>query len=293
MKTAVVFGAGLIGMSFAVRFAEHGWKVRVVDNRPEVANEVKEKLGENGEFFQDLEKALDGVDIVQEAGPEKIEFKQDVFKQFAKFAPEHCIFASCSSALLPSKIAEGNPAADRILIGHPFTPPAILPVLEVVPGEKTSKETMDRAMEIYTEIGFDPTRLKKEIPGFIGNRIQKVITWEAIYLVQQGVIDIEDFDRIVRNSAGLRYAAVGPFESNRLGGGADGVRKLYESIFAAWIDTMPHQEPDMSKVDEVIAKIDEAYGKDKETFEKRMETRDNKMRGFLKVIEEVNGKAKK
>lgn len=219
MSTAMIFGGGLIGMSFAERFAEHGWAVRVVDVRPEVGEDVAKRLGEKGDFFTDLEAALDGVDFVQEAGPEKIEFKNDIFRQFAQFAPENAILASSSSALLPSKIAEGNPAADRIIVGHPFTPPDLMPVLEIVPSPETSTETLDRAMEVYRGIGFDPSRLNKEIPGFVGNRIQKAIMMEAIYLIQEGVVDVENFDRIVRNSLGLRYAAVGPFEATALAAG--------------------------------------------------------------------------
>ncbi|SDL59261.1 ketoreductase RED1 [Corynebacterium mycetoides] len=287
MSTAMIFGGGLIGMSFAERFAEHGWAVRVVDVRPEVGEDVAKRLGEKGDFFTDLEAALDGVDFVQEAGPEKIEFKNDIFRQFAQFAPENAILASSSSALLPSKIAEGNPAADRIIVGHPFTPPDLMPVLEIVPSPETSTETLDRAMEVYRGIGFDPSRLNKEIPGFVGNRIQKAIMMEAIYLIQEGVVDVENFDRIVRNSLGLRYAAVGPFEANRLGGGPDGITKLFDTIFRGWEKSMPAGEPDMDNLDGVIAQVNEAYGNDTDSFTQRSEVRDAKLKGIVEAISEV------
>ncbi|MFC5280706.1 3-hydroxyacyl-CoA dehydrogenase NAD-binding domain-containing protein [Arcanobacterium canis] len=290
MSTALIVGGGLIGMSFAQRFVDAGWDVHIIDVRPKLEHVVKEKFGDRGAFFTDLEAAAKGVDFVQEAGPENLEAKRELFMQLGQLTAEGVVLASSSSAILPSKIAEGNPHANRILIGHPFTPPAIMPVLEVVPGKDTEPQIVDRAMEIYRELGFDPSRLKKEINGFVGNRIQKVIMWEAIALVQEGVIDVEDLDRIVRHSLGLRYAAVGPFEANRLGGGpTGGMRKLVEAIAGDWDTTLAPLQPDLAHMDEVYRQVEEAYGNGESSFAARSETRDAKMRGFLKVIDENEG----
>lgn len=292
MKTALIVGGGLIGMSFAERFVEHGWQVRVLDVHPELESQVKDRFGEKGEYFSDLEAAAQGVDFVQEAGPENLEWKHETFAGLGAATRDGVTLASSSSAILPSKIAEGNPAANRIIIGHPFTPPAIMPVLEIVPSPDTDPKIVDAAMGIYREIGFDPSKLNKEIFGFVGNRIQKVIMWEAFYLLQQGVIDVENLDRIIRNSLGLRYAAVGPLEANRLGGGPEGARKLIKGIAGGWDKTMPAGVPDMSRLDEILDEIDATFGTDAASFQQRSEARDEKMCGFLDVIAKVEPASK-
>lgn len=284
MNTALIVGGGLIGMSFAARFEAHGWSVRIADVRPEVGKVVKEKLSASAEFFLDYQEAAKGVDFVQEAGPENLEWKHEVFARLGEITDDHTILASSSSAILPSKIAQDNPAAARIIIGHPFTPPALMPVLEVVPSDKTDPNVVSRAMEVYRSIGFDPSRLQKEIFGFVGNRIQKVIMWEAFYLLQQGVIDAENLDRIIRNSLGLRYAAVGPLEANRLGGGPEGARKIILGIAGGWDKAMPAGVPDMNHLDEVLDQIDAAYGTDAQSFEMRSKVRDAKLKGILEVL---------
>lgn len=277
----------MIGMSFAQRFVEAGWNVHITDVVPEVEDQVAktfgDKFGTKVTFSTDLKKAAEGVDFVQEAGPERIDIKRQLFADLAAATGEGVPLASSSSALLPSKIAEGNPAADRILIGHPFTPPSIMPVLEIVPAPSTSQQTLDRAREVYTEIGFDPSQLKKEIPGFVGNRIQKVVLWELIGLVQEGVVDVEEADRIVRNSLGLRYATVGPFEANQLGGGKQGVRGLFGNIAYSWDETLKALQPGLDNMEDIFTAIEKAYGDDPEA---RAAKRDHDLKGFLKVREE-------
>lgn len=281
MSTALIIGSGLIGKSFITRFTQAGWEVNVHDINSDVADEV-EQLGAT--FFSDLEEAAEGVDFVQEAGPEDPEFKQEMFARLAEVTGDGVVLASSSSALLPSLIARDNPAAERVIVGHPFTPVHLMPVLEIVPGPDTSSETTQRAEKVYSELGFEPTTLRKEITGFVGNRIQKAIMWEAIYLVQEGVVTPEELDTIVRNSLGLRYAAVGPFEANRLGGGAEGISAIFEGIASAWADNMPAGEPDLDHLDELFSQVDDAYGADEESFERRETARDEKLRGFNAVI---------
>lgn len=284
MSTALVVGSGLIGMSFAERFLAAGWDVNVCDVNASLKDEVE---GKGARFFTELVDATAGVDFVQEAGPEKVDFKQSLFRTLAENTGDDVILASSTSAILPSLIADGNPAAQRILVGHPFTPPHLMPVLEIVPGPETRADVMDRAHAIYTELGFEPTKLKKEIPGFVGNRIQKVIMWEAMYLVQQGIASPEDVDTIIRNSLGLRYAAVGPFEANRLGGGSAGISSIFAHIAGAWDKQLPAGQPDLEHLDELFAQVDAAYGADAETFAERSKVRDRKLRGFLDVIKDA------
>ena len=215
MKTALLVGGGLIGFSFAQRFVGAGWQVRMTDVRAELADAVAQEFGDKVRFSTNLEDLTDSVDFVQEAGLESLEFKHKILAQLAGLndAANH---ASSTSAILPSKSAADNPAAERIVIGHPFTPPALMPVLEVVPGPETAPETVERALEVYRELGFEPSAMKKEIPGFVGNRIQKVDMWEAISLVQQGVIDAKDLDTILRNSLGLMWERLAALQKRHI-----------------------------------------------------------------------------
>ncbi len=284
MSTALIVGAGLIGMSFAQRFVNSGWNVHITDVAAEVEEKVTDtfddRFGTTVTFSTDMKKAAEGVDFVQESGPEKIEIKRQMFADLAAATDDGVPLASSSSALLPSKIAEGNPAADRILIGHPFTPPSLMPVLEIVPGPGTSQEIVDKALAVYKEIGLDPSQLKKEIPGFVGNRIQKIIMWELIGLVQEGVVDVEEADRIVRNSLGLRYATVGPFEANQLGGGKQGIRGLFENIAYDWDTTLKPLQPDLGHMEDIFTAVEEAFGDDPDA---RIAKRDHDLQGFLEV----------
>lgn len=280
MSKVLIFGSGVIGMSFARRFMEAGWDVNVFDVNATLKDEV-EDMG--ARFFTELEPAARGVDFVQESGPESLEFKQDAFRKFAQLTGEDTILASSTSAILPSLIAKDNPAADRIIVGHPFAPPNLMPVLEVVPGEKTSEDTMQRALQIYEDLGFEPTRLNKEILGFVGNRIQKVILWEGISLVQQGVISAVDFDTLIKNSLGLRYAVIGPFEANRLGGGPKGISSIFDHIAGAWDKSMPAGTPDIEHLEGLFAQVDEAYGNDEESYERLSRLRDRKLRAVVEA----------
>lgn len=140
-----------------------------------VATTFGDAFGKTVTFSTDMKKAAEAVNFVQESGPEKIEIKRQMFADLATATDDGVPLASSSSALRPSKIAEDKPAADRIIIGHPFTPPSIMPVLEIVPGPETSQEAVEKALAVYTEISLAPSQLKKEIPGFVGNRIQKVV----------------------------------------------------------------------------------------------------------------------
>ncbi|MFD4615396.1 3-hydroxyacyl-CoA dehydrogenase NAD-binding domain-containing protein, partial [Streptomyces bauhiniae] len=231
MAVVTIVGAGVIGLSWARLFGAAGWEVRLSDPRPDLPEIVLRDLsGLRVTATDDLAAAASGADFVQEAGPERMPVKETVFATLAEHTRDDVVLASSSSSLLPSLIAAGNPAADRIVVGHPFNPPELMPLVEVVPGPDTSARTVERAMEVYRGLGKLPIRLKKEIPGYVGNRLQKVFNDQAIHLVQEGVIDVADLDDLVRASLGLRWATVGPFESGMLGGGPEGMRHLVTHV---------------------------------------------------------------
>ncbi|MFJ1753445.1 3-hydroxyacyl-CoA dehydrogenase NAD-binding domain-containing protein [Kitasatospora sp. NPDC088134] len=284
MAVVTIVGAGVIGVSWARLFGAAGWEVRVSDPRPDLAEVVARDLaGLEVTATHDLAAAATGADFVQEAGPERTDIKEQMFATLAAHTADGVVLASSSSSLLPSVIARGNPAADRIVIGHPFNPPELMPLVEVVPGPQTSAATVQRATEVYRELGKLPIRLKKEIPGFVGNRLQKVFNDQATYLVQQGVVDVTDLDDLVRASLGLRWATIGPFQSGALGGGPAGMRHLVEHVGSQL--TFEIGSPDPAGLGAVLDAVEAAYGTGEEAYRSLAELRDRRTRGALAPLD--------
>ncbi|GAA3833661.1 3-hydroxyacyl-CoA dehydrogenase NAD-binding domain-containing protein [Streptomyces chiangmaiensis] len=283
MAVVTIVGAGVIGISWARLFSEAGWEVRVSDPRPDLKEVVaRELVGVPVTATDDLAAAATRADFVQEAGPERIEIKEQMFATLAAHTRDDVVLASSSSSLLPSAIAQRNPAAERIVIGHPFNPPELMPLVEVVPGPQTSARTVDRAVEVYRELDKLPIRLKKEIPGFVGNRLQKVFNDQAFYLVQQGVIDVKDLDDLVRASLGLRYATIGPFESGVLGGGPEGMRHLASHVGSQMTFEIGKSDP--ARMGEVFDAVEHAYGTGGSAYERLAALRDGRTRAALKPL---------
>ncbi|MER0443420.1 3-hydroxyacyl-CoA dehydrogenase NAD-binding domain-containing protein [Streptomyces sp. Edi4] len=284
MAVVTIVGAGVIGISWARLFGEAGWEVRVSDPRPDLSEVVEGELASLAVTATgDLAAAAYGADFVQEAGPERIDIKEQMFATLAAHTREDVVLASSSSSLLPSVIARGNAAADRMVIGHPFNPPELMPLVEVVPGPQTSARTVDRAMEVYRGLGRLPIRLKKEIPGFVGNRLQKVFNDQAIHLVQQGVIDVRDLDDLVRASLGLRWATIGPFQSGALGGGPAGMRHLVEHVGSQM--TFETGSPDPERMGEVMDAVERAYGTGEQAYARLAALRDRRTRAALAQLD--------
>ncbi|MFI1184978.1 3-hydroxyacyl-CoA dehydrogenase NAD-binding domain-containing protein [Streptomyces californicus] len=280
VAVVTIVGAGVIGISWARLFASAGWEVRISDPRPDLRELVERELtGAPVTATADLAEAAAGADFVQEAGPERIEIKERMLTTLAAHTRDDVVLASSSSSLLPSLIARGNPAADRIVIGHPFNPPELMPLVEVVPGPATSERAVDRAVEVYRGLGKLPVRLKKEIPGFVGNRLQKVFNDQAAYLVQEGIVDVRDLDDLVRASLGLRWATVGPFESGVLGGGPGGMRHLAEHVGSQM--SFETGAPDPARAGEVLDAVEEAYGTGEAAYERLAALRDGRTRAVL------------
>ncbi len=255
MPVVAIVGAGVIGVSWARLFAGTGWEVRVTDPRPDLAEVVdKELAGLAVTVAADLATAASGADFVQESGTERLDLKQEMFTTLAQSTRDDVVLASSTSSLMPTLIAEGNPAAHRIVIGHPFNPPELMPLVEVVPGQQTSPEIVERAAEVYASLGKLPIKLKKELPGFVGNRLQKVFNEQATYLVQQGVIEPQDLDELVKASLGLRWSTIGPFESRHLGGGPGGMRHLVAHVGSQM--TFENGMPDREKMGAVIEAVE-------------------------------------
>lgn len=283
MAVVAIVGAGVIGLSWARLFAGAGWEVRVTDPRPDLQEVVERALtGLSVEVAADLAAAASGADFVQESGPERVPLKQELFATLAATTRDDVVLASSTSSLLPSVIAEGNDAAHRILIGHPFNPPELMPLVEVVPGRETSAEAVERAVQVYTGLGRLPIKLKKEMPGFVGNRLQKAFNEQATYLVQQGVIEPHDLDELVKASLGLRWSTIGPFESRHLGGGPGGMRHIVEHVSSQM--TFDLGKPDPDQMDAVVEAVENAYGSGGANYERLAERRDRRTRAVLAAL---------
>ncbi|WP_344017498.1 3-hydroxyacyl-CoA dehydrogenase NAD-binding domain-containing protein, partial [Williamsia serinedens] len=234
--TMAIVGAGVIGLSWARLAREHGWAVAITDPRPDLAEIVAGEFGEDPEVrvTGDLADAVRDADLVQENGPERLPIKQQLFAEIGAAAPAGAVLATSSSSITASEIASDLEAdvAARLLVGHPFNPPELMPLVEVLPGARTASATTDRAVALYRDLHREPVVIAKELPGFVANRLQGAVSREARYLVQQGVVSPGDLDTILRNSLGLRWATIGLFEGNVLGGGPGGIRHLIEGVGA-------------------------------------------------------------
>lgn len=246
-KNTCVIGAGVIGASWTALFLARGLNVVVNDPQPDIEKVVRtmlakagptlkalglphEGLDENLRFEPDIERAITGVDLIQENGPENPEWKQQLWARIEPLVPKHALLLSSSSARPATEQAALMKDASRMLVGHPFNPPHLIPLVEVVPGERTSPDATADAVAFYEAIGKVPRVLKKEIQGFVANRLQRAIMREACYLVQEGVVTVDELDDIVTSSIGLRWAVNGPFSSFHMGGGPKGLESFFQHL---------------------------------------------------------------
>jgi L-gulonate 3-dehydrogenase len=196
-------------------------------------------------FEPKLSAALDGVEYVQENVPERLEIKQAVFKEIDALASPSAILASSSSGLAASQIAKDVSRRERCLVAHPLNPPHIVPLVEIVPAPWTSKEVVDRTRGFLKDIGKVPIVLKKEVAGFIVNRLQGVVLHEAFALVEEGCVSVEDIDLAMTEGLGLRWSVVGPFETIDLNApnGVGDYAQRYGKMFLDFVETRGAPKP--------------------------------------------------
>ena len=299
-RTVAVVGAGTIGLSWASLFAAHGRTVRVTDPRPDVAAQVEaavrqfadtqpDRAGDPDallariEVVPDLEDAVRGADVVQENAPERLPLKQELFARIEAVVDERALIASSTSALMPSDLAREMRTPERLVVGHPFNPPEVLPLVEVVPGERTAEWAVQAAVDLYRGIGKHPVVLHKEINGFVANRLQSTLFRECVWLVSQGVVSAAELDEIVTQSIGVRWATAGPFESFHLGGGPGGMRHFLEHLgpgMARRWKVVEQPELDEATVELVSAQVEERFAG--RSYEELTSSRDRQQ---LAVIE--------
>jgi 3-hydroxyacyl-CoA dehydrogenase len=270
-RVAVV-GTGVIGASWAALFLARGLDVVATDPAPGAEERLRADVAAHWpavaatglaegadparlEFTADLAEAVAGADFVQENGPEREEVKHALFAALDAAARPDVVLASSSSGMLPTAIARACPAhPERVLVGHPFNPPHLLPLVEVVPGERTAEPAVEAAMAFYTALGKRPIRLRHELPGHVANRLQAALWREAYSLVDRGVATVADIDTAIANGPGLRWAVLGPFATQHLSGGPGGIAHVLEHLGppteAWWRDL-----GDPSLTPELVAKI--------------------------------------
>jgi 3-hydroxyacyl-CoA dehydrogenase len=280
IRQIAIIGTGVIGASWASLFLAKGLQVVATDVAPNAEEALRkfvrtawpalERLGlsnsasqANLRFVPDLAKAVKGADLVQENGPEKIDFKKTLYKQLDELLSPDVIIASSSSGLTMSEIQTGcanHP--ERCVIGHPFNPPHLIPLVEIVGGSKTSEDTIRRAAEFYTAMGKRTVRLMKEVPGHVANRLQAALAREVYYLVAEGVVSANDVDTALCWGPGLRWGLMGQLMLNHLGGGQGGIEHFFQQFtgpMTAWWKVLgqPELTPEVQKklIDGVHAEV--------------------------------------
>jgi carnitine 3-dehydrogenase len=280
IQRIAIIGTGVIGASWTALFLAKGLQVVATDVAPnaeavlrkfvDTAWTALKRLGlsprasrSNLKFTADLAQAVAGADLVQENGPERIDFKQKLYGQLDELLPPDVIIASSSSGLTMSEIQKGAAShPERCVIAHPFNPPHLIPLVEIVGGAKTSEETLRRAAEFYTSIGQRTVRLNKEMPGHVANRLQAALAREVYYLVAEGIVSAADVDTALSWGPGLRWGIMGNMMLNHLGGGPGGIEHFFQQFagpMMAWWKTLgsPVLTPEVQKklIDSVHAEV--------------------------------------
>jgi 3-hydroxyacyl-CoA dehydrogenase len=242
-----IVGTGVIGASWAALYLARGLSVVATDPAPNAEANLRRYIDaawkdltviglspnasrDRLEFTLDMKKALDGADFVQENGPERQDFKIKLFADMDATTPADSIIASSSSGLTMSVMQSACQHPERCVIGHPFNPPHVVPLVEVVAGEKTSPRAVQQAIAFYASIGKKPIHIRKEVVGHVANRLQAALYREVVHLIEQGVLDVADSDAAVCWGSGLRWGVMGPNLLFHLGGGQGGIRHFMEHL---------------------------------------------------------------
>jgi len=309
IKEVAVVGTGLIGSSWITLFATKGYNVKAYSRKAETRTEGLKKVQSNLDFLvekgllskddkdqalarikvvAEISEAVKDADFVQEATAEDYEVKKTVFKEMDKYSQQSTILASSSSGLSMTEIQQVVTNKGRCIIAHPWNPPHLIPLVEIVPGKQTSEETVNKTFKFMADLGKVPVIVRKDILGFIGNRLCAALWREAVDLVIKGVATVEDVDKAVYAGPGIRWALMGPFLTYHLGGGeVGGLGHFIDSIsnmtFKKIVPTLATwdyiDEPTKKKLIEGVK--EEIKGKN---FKDIVKWRDDKLTELLKII---------
>ena len=247
IKNIAVIGAGVIGAGWIIRSLAHNKKVIAYDKDIKLNKKLvleikrtwpyvkklfnKKSLNlKNFKYFTSIEEALRNADFVQECASENYALKTKLMSLIGKYAKPNAIISSSSSGLLPTRIYSKCKNPERAMIGHPFNPVYLLPAVEIVPGNKTSKKYLNKSKNFYKSISMNPIMVKHELPGYLSDRLQEALWREGLHIINEGHATTEDLDRAIEDGPGLRWSLMGTFLTFHLAGGKAGMRHMLEQF---------------------------------------------------------------
>lgn len=303
-QQAAVVGCGVIGAAWASRMVLSGVDVAISDPSPQAETIMRDVLANAITAWDDLGLATDkqgswriatsiadavaGAEFIQESVPERPDVKAAVLAEIEAHAPTTTIIGSSTSGILPTTLQANLAHPERLVVGHPYNPVYLLPVVEVVGGEQTDPQAIEGAKAIYASLGMHPVHVRVEIDAFIGDRLLEAVWREALWLVNDGVATTQEIDDVMTYGFGLRWAQMGLFETYRVAGGVGGFRHFVEQFgpTLSWPWTKLMDTPDFTPelVDKLVEQSDAQSG-DYEVRELER-IRDRNVVGFLKVLEQ-------
>ena len=245
-KVAVI-GTGVIGAGWIIRCLAHNKIVHAFDKdiklKKNLVSEIKKTWPQvkklfkkkklklkNFKFYSNIEKCLKEADLIQECATENYTIKTKLFNSIGKYSKPTAIISSSSSGLLPTRIFSKCKKPNRTIIGHPFNPVYMLPAVEIVPGKKTTKRYLDKAKNFYKSISMNPIMIKKELPGYLSDRLQEALWREGLHIINEGHATTEQLDRAIEDGPGLRWSLMGTFLTFHLAGGKSGMKHMLEQF---------------------------------------------------------------
>lgn len=268
-RSITVVGAGAIGASWTVLALQHGFRVTCLDVDPTVEPRVREAVARimggpvDFAFDSDISSAVAGAHAVVECGPEDLGVKQDLLAALDRHVPPHVLLLSSSSGLRPSDLqATCALHPERVVVAHPFNPPHLMPLVEVVGGRRTAAAAIDQTMSLMVELGRHPIHVRAELPGHVANRLQAALWREAYSLIERGVVSVADLDAAIAYGPGLRWALLGPIATQHLSSGAGGLTANLQHLGPAiesWWDDLGDPRISAELVAMMAAGVDEEF----------------------------------
>jgi carnitine 3-dehydrogenase len=305
--TVGLLGGGVIGGGWAARFLLNGHDVVMYDPDPEASRKVGEVLANARRAFAQLtpealppegtlrivgtvEEAADGVEFIQESAPERTELKQALLATASRVAGPDVVFGSSTSGLLPTELQRDMVHPERFVVGHPFNPVYLMPLVEICGGNATSAATKQRAAEVYRSIGMKPLLLSKEIDGFVADRLMEALWREALWLINDGVATASEIDDAIRFGPGLRWSFMGTMLVYRIAGGEAGMRHFMAQFGPAlqwpWTKLMDVPELTPELLDRICDQSDEQAGGQSIRDLERL--RDDCLVGVIRSLQSAN-----
>ena len=308
IEKAACIGGGLIGAGWVARLVLNGIDVAIFDPDPEAKRKVGEvmkgarraykRMAGNGlpregriTYAKSIAEAVEDAALIQESVPERLDLKHGVLAEIDAHAAKEAIVGSSTSGIKPTDMASAMKRPERLVVAHPFNPVYLLPINEIVPGEKTSKAFVERAREAYTSIGMKCVVINKEIDAFVGNRLLEAAWREALWLIKDGICTVEELDDIMRYGFGLRWAQMGMFQVYRIAGGEAGMRHFMAQFGPClswpWTKLMDVPEFNDELVDLIAGQSDAQSSR--WSIRELEKTRDDNLVAIMQALSKGNG----